>query len=206
MPTSPGPLLEALSELWERLRDQVADLPPALFTVSPTTRRNDHGPARWTREDDGAVSGLVVSADVLQEGAESVVEMVLHDAAHILNWIRDVKDTTTRGAYHTQAFLTTAEEVGLEWSDGAERTATRGFSNPVMSTEARERYAADVEALEGVIPLTLPHLALPPTTARTDRLTLQCQCNPPRKLRISRTVAAQGPIKCGVCDATFEEI
>jgi hypothetical protein len=206
MPTSPGPLLAALQALWERIRADAPELPPIRPTVSPTRRRYDHGPERW-QEEDGTLGGFVVTADILQAGAGATLEYVLHEAAHVLNWRRGVQDTTTRGAYHTQAFLTAAEEVGLVWPEGAERSATRGFIDVELSDAARKRYARSLQELDVVIPLVLPHLELPKqTSSRTpDRLTLVCQCTPPRKLRVSRTVAAQGAITCGVCGQPFAE-
>lgn len=205
MPTSPGPLLEALVVLWDRLRVAVPDLPRITPAVAPTTRRTDHGPERWTRDDDGSVSGLVVTTDVLQEGASAVLETVLHDAAHILNWTRGVQDTTMRGVYHNQKFLTAAEEVGLSWPAHAERVQGRGYVRPTLSDAARERHAPDLQTLEGVIPVVLPHLELPTSSSvgRIDRLTLKCGCTPARSFRISRTVAAQGPITCNVCNTEF---
>lgn len=205
MPTSPGPLLHALSDLWERLRIHVPELPPITPTVSPTVRRQDHGPERWTEDEDGSVSGLVMTADVLQGGAELVLQTVLHDAAHLLNWRRGVSDTTMRGVYHNASFLTAAEEVCLEWPADAERVKGRGYPDPVVGDAARERHAVDLRALEEAIPPLLPHLGMPTSsgTGRVDRLTLRCQCKPPRIFRISRTVAAQGPIRCGVCGEDF---
>ncbi|MEU1254796.1 hypothetical protein ABZ445_16100 [Streptomyces chartreusis] len=204
MPTSPGPLLATLSELWDRLRVDVPDLPPVRPVISPTSRLADHSP-RWSRDDDGLIAGLIVNADALQAGADVVLENVLHDAAHILNWLRGVSDTTMNGVYHNQSFLTAAEEVGLIWPEGASRVKGKGFPNPVLSDAARTRHAADIHALEEVIPLTLPHLELPSTTraGRTDRVSMACKCDPPRKFRIGRTVAAQGPIICGVCNSPF---
>ncbi|MFD9442146.1 hypothetical protein [Streptomyces sp. NPDC060001] len=205
MPTSPGPLLQALNALWERLREGVPDLPPVRPAVSPTPLRLDHGPERWKLEEDGAVSGFVVSADVLQAGAERTVELTLHEAAHILCWRRGIKDTTMRGVYHNQNFLAAAEEVCLVWPADAERVQGRGYRDPVLSDEGRERFAADIAALAEVIPGALPHLEVPPpvTSTRVDRLTLQCKCDPPRRFRISQTVAAKGPIICGVCNERF---
>lgn len=201
-------MLAALEALWQRLQAEVSELPPIRPTVSPHKSRLDHGPQRWTRNDDGTVTGLVVTADVMREGSEAVVEHVLHEAAHILNWTRDLDDVTMRGVYHNGNFLTAAEEVGLEWPNGAQRVAGKGFSRPVLSDAARARHADDVAALDIVIPVVLPHMALPASAnvkSRTDRLTLSCECDPPRKLRVSRTVAAQGPITCGVCGAAFAE-
>jgi hypothetical protein len=108
-----------------------------------------------------------------------------------------------RGAYHNQTYLSAAEEVGLEWPEDATR-GSAGFRDVRLSDVARRRHAADLTTLEEVIPVTLPHLQLPTTKApRVDRLSLCCGCNPPRKFRIGRTVAAQGPIVCGVCGKEF---
>jgi hypothetical protein len=205
MPTSPGPLLEALVDLWDRLRATVPALPRITPVVSPTTRRKDHGPERWTLDQSGFLSGLVVTADVLHEGADAVLEMVLHDAAHVLNWARDVQDTTMRGVYHNQRFLTAAEEVGLEWPAHRERAQGQGYVRPVLSDSARARYAPDLRRLTEIIPEILPHLEGPTSASagRVDRLTLKCGCRPARSFRISKTVAAQGPIMCSVCDTEF---
>jgi len=203
MPTSPGPLLLALQRLWERLRRDVPDLPPVIPAVSSNRRRTDHSASRWSRDEEGAVTGLVVTADVLQEGPEAVLEMVLHDAAHILNWVRNVPDTATRGVYHNGAFLVAAEEVGLEWTDSSDRVPGKGYANPTISAAALERHREDVAALSAAIDVTLPHLEVPTTTSRTNRLTLRCNCDPPRTFRISRTIAAQGPIVCGICNSPF---
>ncbi|MYR43077.1 hypothetical protein [Streptomyces sp. SID5910] len=207
MPTSPGPLLSALDALWERLRTRIEELPPINPVISPTNRLLDHGPTRWTRDKDGRVSGLVITVDVLQAGPDAVLETVLHDAAHLLCWCRGVDDTTMHGVYHNQQFLAAAEEVGLTWPAGAKRLRGKGFHAPVLTADTRARYAEDLRALKEAIPLVLPHLELPqtPNRGRVDRLTLVCKCDPPRKLRVSRTVAAQGPITCGVCGNDFTE-
>ncbi|GAB1326958.1 hypothetical protein [Streptomyces sennicomposti] len=207
MPTSPGPLLTTLDALWRRLRAEVPELPPIRPIISPGTRPLAHGPERWAQDDEGYVTGLVVSVDVLQEGPEATLLHVLHEAAHLLNWRRSIKDTTMRGAYHNQHFLSAAEEVGLIWPEGAQRATSRGYDAPVLADAAKDRFAPDLRALDAAIPLVLPHLEIPATTrvTRVDRLTLVCRCDPPRKVRVSRTVAAQGPIVCGVCREEFRE-
>ncbi|WP_104633153.1 hypothetical protein [Streptomyces sp. MH60] len=205
MPTSPGPLLSALDSLWERLRTRIEELPPINPVISPTTRLLDHGPTRWARDEDGRVSGLVVTADTLQGGPDVLLETVLHDAAHLLCWCRGVDDTTMHGVYHNQNFLAAAEEVGLEWPEGAKRLQGKGYHAPVLSAETREYHAQSLRELEEAIPLVLPHLELPPTSnrGRVDRLTYACKCDSPRRFRISRTVAAQGGITCNVCGHEF---
>ncbi|MBT2412649.1 hypothetical protein J7I94_19135 [Streptomyces sp. ISL-12] len=206
MPTSPGPLLTAVDALWEQLRTDVPELPAIRPVVSPLARTHEHGPERWTRDDDGVVSGLVITADVLQQGATATLETILHDAAHILCWVRGVQDVTMRGAYHNQTYLAAAEEVGLTWPEGVTRSTQRGFRDVVIKVVTKARLEQHLQSLEDAIPLVLPHLTLPSSssaTKRTARLTYLCACDPPRTFRISRTVAAQGAITCGVCGQEF---
>lgn len=156
--------------------------------------------------DETTVTGLVVNADVLKEGPESVLLFLRHEAAHMLCWRRDVKDTTMNGAYHNQSFLAAAEEVGLVWPEGKERVQGRGYAGVELSDDVLRAHAVDLEALADAIPQSLPHLTLPATSAprRMSRLTMHCQCEPtPRKIYVSKTIAALGPITCGVCGAEF---
>lgn len=206
MPTSPGPLLQALATAWERVREDVGELPPAQPTISTPPLPLDHGPERWSTGDNGSLLGLAVSADTLQAGAQAVVEHLRHEAAHLLAWKRGIKDTTMRGGYHNASFLALAEEVGLSWSDGKERSASRGFYNPALTDEARQRHVDDIAALDAAIPPALPLFARPASrSTRPDRLSVQCECDPPRKGRFSKTAFELGPIICGVCKAEFKE-
>jgi hypothetical protein len=175
------------------------------MAVVPTSPPSKHGPERWAWDED-AVTGLVVSADELRNGPDAVLETVLHEAAHVLCWVRGVQDTSRRGTYHNATFLKAAEETGLRWPAGQQSaTSSRGYGAPELTDASRDRYAPELEALAGAIPQALPHLTVPAASrVRTpDRLTLQCQCDDPRKLRVSKTVAARGPIICGVCGKAF---
>lgn len=207
MSTSPGPLLQALDVAWTHIREHVPGLPPARITITPTPPPAKHDQIRWVREDE-TVTGLVVSADTLRSGAESVLEYILHEAAHVLCWTRGVRDTTSRGVYHTGKFLDAAKEVGLSWPSQKDRDDHRGYSAVVVSPGTLERYADDVAALESAIPLVLPHLTIPDSPSRprpANRLYLLCACDEPRRIQISPTVAARGPVICGVCEKPFTE-
>ncbi|MGW1547512.1 hypothetical protein [Streptomyces sp. NPDC002346] len=207
MSTSPGPLLQALDGLWEHIRSHVPELPPARMAISPIPQSPKHGPERWTWEDE-IVTGLVASAETLTVGAGATLEHVLHEAAHVLCWTRDVQDTTMRGVYHNGAFLDAAEEVGLSWPSDQPRVRGKGYVSPVLTDATRARYADDLSALTEAIPLVLPHLVIPDVQRAhkpANRLYLQCQCDEPRRIQISPTVAAKGPVICGVCMEPFTE-
>ncbi|WP_138905980.1 hypothetical protein [Streptomyces chryseus] len=181
-------------------------MPDILVTISASQPSSDHGPDRWRKEGDEPLTGIVVDAGLLTDGSEAVLTHVLHECAHVLNWLRNTKDTTMRGLYHNQRYLAAAEEVGLVMPEGAERTS-KGYADPILSDGARERFAEDLKALDSAIAQTLPYVTLPTPTNRSsrtpDRLTVECKCTPPRKLRISQTVFAQGPIRCEVCKSLF---
>ncbi|MCQ6554782.1 hypothetical protein NPS70_16475 [Streptomyces sp. C10-9-1] len=204
MPTSPGPLLQSLYDLWGHLRHTLPELPPARIIVA-SSPAGDHSAARWRREEDGAVSSIIVDTETLRRGDEAVLTSLLHDAAHILCWQRGDKDTsTTGGAYHNATYLAAAEEVGLEWPPDRTR-GPRGYADPQPSAVTIERFAESLKTLSGVIPEALPHLDVPSSTRpkRTPRLALTCDCDTPRKIWTARTTEAAGPIVCGVCMHPF---
>jgi hypothetical protein len=152
------------------------------------------------------VTGLVVSADTLRDGPDAVLEAVLHEAAHVLCWVRDVQDTSRRGTYHNASYRAAAVEIGLEWPAHRQPSASgRGYGAPELTDASRAQYATDLKTLSEAIPQVLPHLRVPeaPRTRTPDRLTLQCGCAEPRKIRVSQTVAAKGPIICAVCRQDF---
>ncbi|MFD3361612.1 hypothetical protein ACFWW5_00730 [Streptomyces albidoflavus] len=205
MPTSPGPLLQAVDRLWSDLRQRVPDLPPVQVVVSPQPQRADHGHWRWGRAPDGeTVTGLIVPATVLAEGGEATAGHILHEAAHVLCWVRGLKGVTVRGAYHNADFRQAAEEVGLVWPEGWERTARHGFSTTALADGTRHALRDHLNTFDEVIPGVLPHVTIttPPRT-REHRVTLSCQCEPVRNLRVTKSVADQGPIRCEVCGNRF---
>lgn len=149
--------------------------------------------------------GLVMHRDTLAEGEDATLTYLLHEAAHVLNWVRGVKDTTIRGAYHNQDFRRAALEIGLAWITGAERVEGRGFISLELSPQARETFQGALEQLAVAIPQTLPYITVPQRarTSPPQRLTAECQCATPRKLKIAPTVWERGPVICGVCGKEF---
>ncbi|MEU7243408.1 hypothetical protein [Streptomyces sparsogenes] len=206
MPTTPGVLTDVLAAVWDAVRNTAPDVPDARIAAADTPPTSEHGPDRWAMDNDGVVTGLVVSAETLREGPEATITHLLHEAAHLLCWQRGIKDTASGGIYHNKRYLAAADEVGLRWPEDAARASSAGFSAVVMPQETLDVYSTYVKPLAAAIEQTLPYLATPATarTVRVNRLTLQCKkCTPPRKIQVSRTVAAAGPIVCGVCNTAF---
>ncbi|MGW1828837.1 hypothetical protein ACWCO0_09655 [Streptomyces tubercidicus] len=203
MPTSPGPLTEALEAIWDAIRRDHADLLPAAIAVGAGKRTTNHGPERWS-VDSGRLMGCVVPLATLEAGARPTLEFLLHDAAHALNWLQGIKDTTTRGRYHTKAFVDAAQSVGLRL-EAEEYTPQKGWVDFSLPAVTEEKYAPLLSPLSEAIEQTIPALQLPTARARrTERVGAKCSCEPPRTVYVGRTVLALGPINCGICNTPFE--
>lgn len=200
MPTSA--LTDAMNTAWSMIREEHPDLLPAVITISATPAPSNHGPERWSRERN-VLTGPIVDVPTLEQGAEETLVRLLHEAAHGLNWMRGISDTTTRGQYHNARFTEAAESVGLIRDPGESkwRVSLR------LTDATRARYADALAVLGGAIERALPHLTIPAPDAtarqRTNRVSVECKCDPPRRLRVGKTILAQGPIRCGICNADF---
>lgn len=206
MPTSSAPLFGALRATWTRLQTDVPELPGVRFTLSGKPASVAHPQSRLSLEgEESAVVGPELSADTVREGAEAVLTAVLHEAAHILCWVRGQTDTQTRGRYHTRVWLVAAEEVGLLWQQdelgGREQT---GFAGATLSIEARAAFRHELELLEKAIPTVLAALPERPRRSAPPRRTLFCSCAPARSVLMKVTDIDAGPVVCGVCGQPFD--
>ncbi|MEO3974383.1 hypothetical protein [Streptomyces sp. CAU 1734] len=201
MPTSTGPQ-DVLDDLWARIRQSVPPLPPAQIAITTDKPTGYHGPERWSL-DDGVLQGLTVPTSVLRDGPDAVLLYLLHDAAHVLCWRRDVADTARHGRYHNLAYVRAAEKVGLEPSPEP-RSAYVGYLSPTLPKSTRDLYADILRRLEAMDDEALPTARTPiPRVRPQGRISLQCRCTPPRLIRASPTTASAGPITCGVCESDF---
>lgn len=202
MPTSPGALVDILTAIWDTIRSDLPRLPAAHITVTPTAPPADHGPERWSILD-GRLQGLVISRETLAEGSDSVVTMLRHEAAHVMCWLDDVRDTARQGAYHNRSFLDSAVRAGLVWPEG-EGAGARGFADPRLSAATRDRHPGTLLELDQVIPAVLTDLQpARQGPKRAQRPSFQCGCNPPRRIWAAQSTADAGEIVCGICGKTF---
>jgi hypothetical protein len=205
MSPPPGTLSAALTALWTDIATHHDDLPTvAVVALSSTATPTAHPPERWGMTPDGALTGLTISVETLTSGGAQTVAYLLHEAAHVLCWRRGVKDTSSGGIYHNTRFMAAAEEVGLTWPSGVERSPRRGLDAPVMSPATAAQWSDHYAGLEEVITTTVPYLATPDRARqRPAPVLVECSCSPPRKVRVSATALSLGPILCGVCRESF---
>jgi hypothetical protein len=218
-------LLEILESAWRLLAERHSELPTVAFVVESgpdpfPVRSCGHWTAdQWLLPSGQRIGELRIPVEHLQQEASAVLELLLHEAAHVLAHVRSVREVSRQGRYHNKRYNLIARELGL----AVERDETAGFHQTKLPKRARARYADVLAQLEkgltayrarpdgqesqrecgaGWAPRRddePPHHA----GGGESRLLLLCACHPPRKLRVSRSTFEQGAITCGLCGQSF---
>ncbi len=236
-------LVAALERVWASIQRRHADVPPVVVTLGAGSLGQRAGELtlghfaarRWATRDTDATAGdpnglaagmaeLFVGGEGLVQGAESVLETLLHEAAHGVADVRRIKDTSRQGRYHNARYKVLGEELGLVITQHPQI----GWSLTELAPGTSDEYAEELEELaaalvayryaEGQVP------ALPGDPGAEDGaagdasggeagagggrrpkngLVLVCSCPKPRKIRASAAVVELGPILCGVCGQEF---
>ena len=170
------------------------------------TRETDDDPGDEADEADGAdgdpagpvrLPEVFVGGEGLVRGAADVLGTLLHEAAHALAHVRDIKDTSRQGRWHNAKFKALAEELGIEVS----KDPRIGWSPTTIPTSTRETYAEVIAELGRVLRL---HRAVEVAGGKEKKPSPPpCVCECGRKIRVSPTVLTAGPITCGVCGTDF---
>jgi hypothetical protein len=215
-----------LEALWATLRDEHPELPAAVVVVASgeegakIPKLGHWGDSRWTlREDGSKVGEVLIAGEALEEGADSVLHVLLHESAHALASAREIKDTSRQGRYHNQKYRDIAQEIGLH----VEQCKTYGWTVTSLTDELRSTWASAIQGLTSRLVAYRPsRLSVRATEAQVkaegegegegsedgeerkpSRSLLICDCAEPRRIRVSPSVAALGPILCGLCGAEF---
>jgi hypothetical protein len=140
---------------------------------------------------------VFVGGEGLVRGAADVLGTLLHEAAHALAHVREIKDTSRQGRWHNAKFKALAEELGIEVT----KDPRIGWSPTTIPACTRETYAEVIDELGRVLRL---HRSVELTGGKATKPTPPpCVCECGRKIRVSPTVLASGPITCGVCGSDF---
>jgi hypothetical protein len=152
---------------------------------------------------DGRLPEVFVGGEGLAQGPAAVLTTLLHEAAHALAHERGVKDTSRQGRWHNAKFKALAEELGIEVT----KDARLGWSPTSLPTATREAYAGTIAELGQALRLiraveiTGEGKKSEPTPPAVCGCGCGCGCG--RKIRVSKTVLAAGPILCGACGIEF---
>lgn len=207
-------LIQALAALWTKIRTLHAGVPGVVLIPAPAHRDQKNvlghfAPVRWRRRDDEHLHEVVVVAEHLNRPAEDVLETLIHEAAHALNFERGIRDCS-RSQYHNRSFKSAAEELDLI----VEQVPHYGFAKTSLGPATADRYAAEVEQLRTVLihrrGITLrptPPGGTPPadddgdTSSRSRKAV--CACEPPFIIRVAKKTIEATTILCSTCGQAF---
>jgi len=215
-------LIEALSRVWMRIRFFHSEVPPVVLLPAPAPRGQGNvlghfAALRWKGKKDGDdhLHEVVVVAEHLNRAPDQVVETLLHEAAHALNFSRQIHDCSA-SQYHNAQFRKAAEELGLR----VQRVPHYGYAFTTLPPETLEQYADEVMYLERVLihrkgMRDRPAGPAPPAgdedgdgdetpTKPTSRLRKAvCACDPPFIIRVAMKTLTDTTIRCDSCGEPF---
>lgn len=205
-------IVAALEKAWAAIHKQHPDVPAAVMVVASGSqggkllKLGHFAQGRWVTKQKNVekmhktrVSEVLVSAEGLEQGGASVMETLLHEAAHGLAATRELKDTSRGSRYHNRVFKGLAEELGL---DVEKHSATYGLAKTSMTKETTKRWKTTIQALSKAINRKFRLREMSGTVKAATRMLLaMCECG--TKIRLSRAAYEAARITCGACEGDF---
>jgi len=193
-------IVSTLEDAWTAIRQHHPEIPAVVVTLATRGRVPKHGhyAAMAWRTGDAETSELFVAGESLEQGAEFVLAILLHEATHGLADARGVKDTSRQGRYHNRRYAELAGELGL---DVEHNGGNHGWNNTSLTPGTIARYAATIAALDKAI--TGYRHPQKTTGGSSNGIVLVCEC--PHRLRTSTSsaLALVGRLRCPDCGQAF---
>lgn len=196
-------LVSALETTWVKIRHLHPDVPDVVLTVGAGSAGGEltlghFAPYRWIR-GEYELHELFVGGEGLQRGPLDVLGTLLHEAAHGVAVVRNIKDTSRQGRWHNERYRALGEELGLTLS----RHSKGGWSMTTVPDGTQDLYQDELEELA----FALVAYRRREPAARSGRkssnngVVAACSCG--RKIRVSHSVYWAGLICCGNCGGSF---
>jgi hypothetical protein len=226
-------VVQLLEKVWARIREDHPELPEVVIvTGSGLVGGSKWGHFRadgWKVREGASVSlrmhEMFMAGETLAKGANQVLQTMLHEGAHTLAKVRDLKDTSRQGRWHNATFRTLAAEMGLEHK-GTSADSSHGFSFVTLTETTKARYADLLAELAAEIrlmcdlPLWLSgdadedgedrggeKITGKPKTGETKPqsglLKATCVCLEPNIIRLSQKVLDLEVVRCDRCANLF---
>lgn len=215
-------LVAALARIWAKIREHHPQVPGVVVLAAPNPHRATNvlghfSALRWKTKaaGDERLHEVVVVAEHLDRSAEDILETLVHEAAHAMNFARGISDCS-RSQYHNTRFKEAAEELGLS----VERVPHYGWAFTRLPDGTAANYQLEIVGLREVLIHRNRVLALPsgpPTgdddTTDTDgqdgeegprsrHLKATCACL--FVIRVSKKTLTSTVIRCESCGEMFE--
>lgn len=197
-------LVAALEGAWTAIRANHQEIPAVVIIVGSgtVTKRAKYGhfaPIRW-QHGDNQLAEVLISGEGLQRSVEEVFTTLLHEAAHALGHVRDIKNTSRQGRWHNEKFAELAKELGLD----ATKDDQHGWSNCTLRTETATTYKTVLAELKAALIAYRHPEVTGGATKKNNNNAVACACQCPRRIRVAKAVLAEGEITCSVCESNFE--
>lgn len=202
-------LIHALACAWTEIRRHHPDVPGVVLLPAPAAGRRILGhfaALRWSaaKKEGAFMHEVVVSAEYLNRDPVDIVETLLHEAAHAMNFARGVRDCS-KNQYHNKHFKASAEELGLAVAS----MEHYGFAHTTMTDATTRRYAESANALERVLVhrrAAFSTSRLPPSGTDDERSSSRnrkavCSCG--FIIRMSQKTASATTVRCDRCQEEF---
>jgi hypothetical protein len=195
-----GDVVKGIEALYGAVRKRHPELPDVVVCVASGARKgyavNGHYAASaWQKQDSDVVDELFIAGERLECG-EFVLETLLHEAAHALGVVRNVKTTSRGGRYHNSDFMRFANELGLGCEKGV-----HGWAFTELSEGTADLYGREIDKLDAVLKAARLTEDRPVPKPRSSALKLECGCG--RIIRVSAATAEEAEIICGSCRGVF---
>jgi hypothetical protein len=203
--TVTGPLVVAIERTWAAIQERHPDVPDVVLTLGNGSARpgqltlGHFHDGKWATGET-RLPELFVGGEGLAHGPRAVLGTLLHEATHGVAATRSIKDTSRQGRYHNTRFRDLATELGIR----VERDPRIGWSITTVPDTTAQHYGDQIAALDTAIKAhRLADVHGAGRTTSNNGLVATCECEPPRKIRLSRSAYDAGAITCGACEADF---
>ncbi|WP_329005699.1 hypothetical protein OHA18_20165 [Kribbella sp. NBC_00709] len=197
-------LVSALEGAWTAIRANHTEVPAVVIivgsgTASKQAKYGHFAAGRW-QHGEHALAEVLISGEGLKRPVEEVFTTLLHEAAHALANVREIKDTSRQGRWHNQKFAALASELGLDTT----KDPRIGWSPCTLRKETATTYKSVlVELKKALIAYRHPEMT-GGRAKKNNNNAIACACQCPRRIRVAKAVLEEGEITCGICESTFE--
>lgn len=230
--TTGSAVVRLMEKVHARIRQNHPGVPEVVIVTGAGTgplggKWGHFRPQGWEAKDQDRttkIHEMFMAGETLAKGARQVLQTMLHESAHAECEALGIQDTSRQGRWHNKAFLSKAQEFGLEYRKDKANPQI-GYSEVVLTDETLAEYADLLAELDAEIHLMvrLPGwlggqddegeseggegMGKAPKTGdpkpNTNNVKCVCRCEEPNIIRMSRKVLDMAVVNCGDCDSLF---
>lgn len=221
--TTLSQVIQELERAWHEIQNNHPDVRNAIITSSRRRHRSEkntraqHCDSVWSAGGEERLAEVTIFGERFADGATEVMQSLLHEAAHDLARVREIKETSNKNRFHNKKFVALAEELGLEGPAESGGTAL-GYSNCVITEATAQKYELQIKNIENVLNMYVPPAPEEEKEPKKPTAKAQCECPSERDDEDFNTITwakwmqkkldAYGvpPLICGVCRQAFNLI